>query len=125
MIASGVYHNAFHYGIVAGMSENLEDTHKLSPFETLVLQRFDEMNDRLGKLEARKFETKPIWEQALAEILEVKAEVLEVKSEVVMVGKRIDKCERAIRVLGDDVVQVRVDLRGFDERITAVEGSRP
>ena len=34
--------------------------------------RFDSLDVRLQTLEARALDTKPIWERALAEILEVK-----------------------------------------------------
>ena len=55
-----------------------EPTHQLTPFERLVLQRFDQidarfdlMDERLAKVEPKNLETKPIWERALAETLDV------------------------------------------------------
>ncbi len=94
-----------------------EPAHQLTPFERLVLQRFDQIDERLQKLEAKALDTKPIWEQALVGIVEVKREIVEVKN-------RLHKVERAIGILAEDVVQVRADLRGFDERITALEGRK-
>ena len=120
-----------------------EPTHHLTPFETLVLQRFDQldarmdsMDARLTTLESKALDTKPIWEQALAAILEVKAEIVEVKAEIVEIkaeiveiktrlndiDKRLHRVERALGILSEDVVHVRADLRGFDDRITALEG---
>ncbi|HVF55030.1 MAG TPA: hypothetical protein VM934_02705 [Pyrinomonadaceae bacterium] len=57
------------------------------------------METRLGALEAqaerRALETRPIWERALAEILELKQSVANV--------------ERKIDVLSRDIVQVRAN----------------
>lgn len=91
-------------GIVKTMSENLEETHKLTPFETLVLRRFDQIDERLTRLEAKALDTKPIWERALAEIVEVK--------------DRVNKIEQAM-------ISLFADLHGHGERITALEGTRP
>ena len=44
--------------------------------------RFDGLDSRVQSLEARALDTKPIWERALAEILEVKQGVVEVKDRV-------------------------------------------
>ena len=41
--------------------------------------RFDGLDTRVQALEARALDTKPIWEQALAEIVEVKEGVYDIK----------------------------------------------
>jgi hypothetical protein len=55
-------------------------------FEERVFARFDALDERLGKLESeaerRAFETKPIWERALAEILEVREGLTGFRGEV-------------------------------------------
>ena len=106
-----------------------EPTHQLTHFENMVLQRFDQIDARLTTLESKAVDTKPIWEQALAHLLEVKAEIVEIKAEIVEVktrltdiDKRLHRVERAMGILSEDVVHVRADLRGFDDRITALEG---
>src|SRR5882724_12348775 len=38
-------------------------------------QRFDSVDARLEKLESRNYDTKPIWERALAEITETRAQM--------------------------------------------------
>src|SRR5712671_4033170 len=38
-------------------------------------QRFDSIDARLEKLESRNYDTKPIWERALAEITETRAQM--------------------------------------------------
>jgi hypothetical protein len=54
--------------------------------------RFDGLDSRVQALEARALDTKPIWERALAEILEVKQGVVEVK-------ERVENIERKFNVL--------------------------
>ena len=86
------------------------------PFEERVFARFDavdsairgldsrlevlevgasDTNSRLQKLEIRAYDTKPIWEQALKEIVEAKREIIETKREIVEtrreLSKRIDR----------------------------------
>src|SRR5947209_1361784 len=71
--------------------------------------RFDGVDMRVQALEARALDTKPIWERALAEILEVKQGVGEVKEGVEDIKRKID-------LLSLDVVQVRADQRRVDKR---------
>jgi predicted nuclease with TOPRIM domain len=91
----------------------------------MVLVRFDDLtatltsfqhdtNERLEKLESKALDTKPIWERALAEILEVKGDVVEVKD-------RLHRVEGQLGILSEDVVKVRADLQGFNRRIMALE----
>jgi outer membrane murein-binding lipoprotein Lpp len=103
-------------------------------FEERVFARFDAMDRRLGAmesrfdarfdaldsrvqsldlrvqaLEAKALDTKPIWERALAEILEVK--------------QGVQDLNRKIDVLNQDVLQVRADQRGVGKRMDALESS--
>ena len=73
--------------------------------------RFDSLDTRVQALEARALDTKPIWERALAEVLEVKQGVQDV--------------QRKIRVLIHDVMQVRADHVAIDQRMDALEGRTP
>ena len=130
-----------------------QPTQKLTAFETMVLARFDDLtgtltsfqhdtNERLEKLESKALDTKPIWERALAEILEVKGDVVEVKADLVgvkadLVGVKADlvevkadlvevkdrlhRVEGQLGILSEDVVKVRADLQGFNRRIMALE----
>jgi len=93
-------------------------------FEERVFARFDSMEGRFDGLdnrvqasEARALDTKPIWERALAEILDVKQGVGEVKEGVEDIKRKID-------LLSLDVVQVRADQRRVDKRMDSLE-SRP
>src|SRR5919198_3379058 len=73
--------------------------------------RLDSVDTRLQNLESqaerRALETKPVWERALAEILEVK--------------QGLENVERKIDVLSRDIVQVRADQVGADRRLTRLE----
>ena len=73
-------------------------------------KRFDGLDIRVQALEARSLDTKPIWERALTEILEVK--------------QRVESIERKFDVLALDMMQLRGDQRGIGKRMDALE-SRP
>jgi archaellum component FlaC len=76
--------------------------------------RLDSMDRRLEALEIeserRALETKPIWERALAEILEVKEGLYNV--------------ERKLEVLSRDIIQVRGDQLHLERRLDKLE-SKP
>jgi chromosome segregation ATPase len=69
--------------------------------------RLDGLDGRVKALEARALDTKPIWERALAEILEVR--------------KGVEDLNRKIDVLNQDVLQVRADQRRVDKRMNELE----
>lgn len=69
--------------------------------------RLDRLDGRVQALEARALDTKPIWERALAEILEVR--------------KGVEDLNRKIDVLNQDVLQVRADQRRVEKRMDELE----
>jgi chromosome segregation ATPase len=69
--------------------------------------RLDSLDVRVQALEARALDTKPIWERALAEILEVK--------------KGVEDVNRKLDVLTLDVLQVRADQRRVERRMDDLE----
>jgi hypothetical protein len=73
-------------------------------FEERVFARFDDLAARLQKLEARAYDTKPIWEQALKEIIETRREL----------SKRLDRIEAIAH-------ETRADLRDAEDRIEKLE----
>jgi archaellum component FlaC len=101
------------------MSE--ESTHDMSDgrsFEERVFARFDAIDARLDTVDARlqaletqaerrALETKPIWERALSEILELKQGLYNV--------------ERKLDVLSRDIVQVRADQVHVERRLEKLE----
>lgn len=72
--------------------------------------RLDRLDARVQALEARALDTKPIWERALAEILEVK--------------QRVENIERKFDVLTLDMIQLRADQRRLENRFDNLE-SKP
>ena len=93
-----------------------------------VENRLGNVEGRLGNVEGRlealeeqserrALETKPVWEQALAEILAVKEGLIEVREGLANVERKLD-------VLSLDVVQVRSDQRRLEKRIERLE-TRP
>lgn len=76
-----------------------------------ILTKLEVLDMRLqhveSKIEARGFDTKPIWERALAEVMEVKQDV-----------KTLD---RKIDVFSRDMLNMRAEQLKTDERITALE----
>ena len=72
--------------------------------------RLRDLDARVQVLESRAYDTKPIWERALAEILEVK--------------RHVETIERKLDVLGKDVITVRADQLRLEDRIEKLE-SKP
>lgn len=71
--------------------------------------RLDGLDIRVHALEARALDTKPIWERALTEILEVR--------------KGVEDLNRKLDILNQDVLQVRADQRRVEKRMDALESS--
>lgn len=69
--------------------------------------RFDNVEARLEKLEAKAYDPKPIWERALAELIELNQHVANV--------------ERKIDVLGKDMIQLRADQAHAESRLDHLE----
>ena len=91
--------------------ENTEAMYGKRPFEERVFVRFDALDSamraadsRLQKLEIRAYDTKPIWEQALREIVETRREL----------SKRLDRIEAIAH-------ETRADLRDAEDRLDKIE----
>lgn len=76
--------------------------------------RFDAVDARLAGLdtrvqvlEAKAYDTKPIWERALAEILNVK--------------ERVENVERKFNILIEDMMQLRGDQRRVQSQFDALK----
>jgi hypothetical protein len=100
------------------ITQNISDPR---PFEERVLALLDSMNTRLKiveeQSERRALDTKPIWERALAEILEVKEKVSNL-------DEKVSNIERKFDVLTFDMIQLRADQRRVDARMDKLE-SKP
>lgn len=69
--------------------------------------RLEGLDGRVQALEARALDTKPIWERALAEIVEVK--------------NGVENLNRKMDVLTLDMMQLRADQRRVDKRMSDLE----
>lgn len=69
--------------------------------------RADDTNSRLQVLEIRAYDTKPIWEQALKEIVDTRREL----------SRRLDRIEAI-------VLETRAELREVEDRVDKIEGKR-
>jgi len=65
--------------------------------------RLDSLDVRFQMLKAKALDTRPIWERALVEILEIR--------------KGVEDINRKIDVLNQDVLQVRADQRRVEKRM--------
>ena len=91
--------------------ENTEGMNGKRPFEERVFARFDALDSamrdtdsRLQKLEIRAYDTKPIWERALKEIVQTRREL----------SKRLDRIEAIAH-------ETRADLREAEDRLDKIE----
>lgn len=88
------------------------------PFEERVFARLDSIDARLTRLEEsaerRAMETKPIWERALAEIVETRRELTTFRREMGL----------EMRVVHEDARRVRVEQEDLKDRVSALE-NRP
>lgn len=112
-------------------------------FEERVFGRFDAMDARLGtiesrleNLESRAYDTKPIWERALAEIVAVRDSVRVVEAEVASIKadyggikndfedlKRelVRQLTRRLDLVLKALVDTRDEMAAAEERITKLE----
>ena len=77
--------------------------------------RFDVIEVRLEKLESRSYDTKPIWERALAAITHTDLEVGEIKSKVSGIGAKVDAIENRLATVEGDVTGLRSDYASLLE----------
>jgi len=86
--------------------------------------RFDAVERRLGTLEEQvgkqALDTKPMWERALAEILEVKQTVNEVKADVNALKADVDELKANVNELKADVNEVKTDVKDIKRKITVL-----
>ena len=111
-----------------------------------VYARFDVIEIRLEKIESRSYDTKPIWERALAAITHTNLEVGEIKSKVEAIENRLAivevevvglrsvyasllenqrdfkvKIARRIDLVLETLVDTRENMRDSDARLSQLE----
>jgi chromosome segregation ATPase len=75
--------------------------------------RFDAVDARLEKLEARAYDTKPIWEKALAAIMETGLEVGEIKAKVALIETKVGAIETKVAVIETKVAAIETEVAGM------------
>jgi hypothetical protein len=100
--------------------ENTQNILEGHSFEERVFARLDSIDARLQSLEnqaeQRALETKPIWERALAEILEVKERLGALEQVSNQMVRKID-------VLGRDMLTLRADQTQVENRLDKLESN--
>lgn len=86
-------------------------------FEEQVFARFDTVNSgldtvdiRLESLESRAYDTKPIWEEALKQILETGLEVGELKNKAALIETRTAVIESKLDLIETEAVEVKTEV---------------
>jgi len=69
--------------------------------------RLEGLDSRVQALETRAYDTKPIWERALAEILNIK--------------ERVENIERKFGILIQDMMQLRGDQRRLEGQVDTLK----
>ena len=97
-----------------------------------VLTRLDSMDGHLQSIEARlesvevqaerrNVETKPIWERALAEILDLKTEIVGVTAEVGVVKTAVAGVNKEILGVKTEIAGVKTEIAGLKAEIGYVK----
>jgi len=101
-------------------------------FEERVFTRFDllderfgrELSDvtiRIGKLEERQFDTKPIWERALAAIVEIHDELKAINSRLNGMDQRFDAIDQRFEGIDHRFDAIDHRFQGIDQRFDAID----
>ena len=133
-------------------TKNMNDSRS---FEERVFARFDAVDERfqriegnveirISKLEARQYDTKPIWEQVLVALAEINSRLDKMDARFDGIDARLDKMdarfdkqdtvldngfrsvERKMDVLNKYFLETRADQRYLDDRLEKLESqSKP
>ncbi len=79
-------------------------------FEERVFARFDTVDARLEKLEAHSYGTKPIWERALAQIMETGLEIGEIKKKVGVIESNVGVIETKVAMIETEVAGLKTEV---------------
>jgi len=90
------------------------------PFEERVFSRFDgieeylrSLDSRVQVLESSRYDTKPIWERALKEILETRLELKETRDEVKQTRVELKETRDEVKETRVELKDLRYDLNTF------------
>ncbi len=102
-------------------TENLTSDDKLD----LLLREVRDLKQRIVALEAKSYDTRPIWEQALKEIMETR---LETQEGFGLTNTRLEKIEKEMRltnrkfeVFTNEFLELRARQRDLEDRQDKME----
>jgi chromosome segregation ATPase len=98
-----------------------KDLHDKRSFEERVFARFDSIDTRLEKLESREYDTKPIWQRALAAIMETSLEVGEIKTKVGAIETKIDSHEPKFDSLETKVTSLETKVTSLETKVDSLD----
>ncbi|HWT01672.1 MAG TPA: hypothetical protein VN256_15605 [Pyrinomonadaceae bacterium] len=84
---------------------------RFDALETRMSSGFQELDARIQRLEARSYDTKPIWEQALKQIADLSRELVDTKRQL---SRRLDRIESI-------VLEIRSDFGDLENRFGKLE----
>src|SRR5262252_9089768 len=90
-------------------------------FAARVFARFDAIDARLEKLEARSYDTKPIWERALKSIMESGLEVGEIKTQLGVIEGRVGVIEGKVGVIEGKVGVIEGKVGVIEDKVQSIE----
>jgi chromosome segregation ATPase len=96
------------------------ETKDARSFEERVFARFDVVEIRIGKLEERTYDTKPIWEQALSAILEIRGELKSINARLDGMDQRFEKIDERFEKIDQRFEKI---LQRFDKQDNDAEDS--
>lgn len=102
------------------MSENTtQDQNGARPFEERVISILNELRERVAALEIKSYDTKPIWERALAEVTELRREQTKMQTEVTELRFTTERgfrsLERKLDVFNQDLLDLRDGQRRMED----------
>ena len=80
--------------------------------------RFDSIETRLEKLESRNYDTKPIWERALAEITETRAQM---NVRFGTIEKKVQAIETRAQVIENKVEAIETKVGAIETKVESIE----
>src|SRR5260370_29968958 len=98
--------------------EKTKDLDQSRSFEERVFARFDaidsflhSLNDRIRILESKTYDTKPIWERALKEILDTREKLDQTEREL---GERLSQIERGVK---EELSETKRELKELKRQV--------
>ena len=103
---------------------NTQKTNNPRSFEERIFLRFDAVDerlgsieDRVGKLEMKQYDTKPIWEQALHEITHSNERIDQLTTTVTLTNERVDQLTTTVTQTNERVDQLTTTVAQTNERV--------